>query len=185
MVRRSRSFARDDNGVIAVEFGLAIIPLMLVIVGAIEFMLFIFVGSSLEAAVQEASRYGSTGFVTEGIAREDTVREIIGKKTVGLVDMNKVEIETLVYENFDDIGQPEAYHDINLNGQYDGGEPFTDVNGNGQWDSDMGLAGLGGPGDVVVYRVTYPWAILTPIVQTVAGETITHQASIAVRNEPY
>ena len=94
-------------------------------------------------------------------------------------------IETLVYANFEDIDQPEPYHDINLNGEYDGGEPFTDVNGNGQWDSDMGLAGLGGPGDVVVYRVTYPWAILTPIVQTVAGETITHQASIAVRNEPY
>ena len=86
---------------------------------------------------------------------------------------------------FGNIGQPEPFHDIDLNGQYDVGEPFTDVNGNGQWDSDMGAAGLGGPGDVVVYRVEYPWAIMTPLLQAATGETITHKASIAVRNEPY
>ena len=49
-----------------------------------------------------------------------------------------------------------------------------DVNGNGQWDADMGEAGLGGPSDVVVYRLTYDWGIITPVMREVMGDSITH-----------
>jgi hypothetical protein len=65
------------------------------------------------------------------------------------------------------------------------GHWFIDINGNGVWDDDMGAAGLGGPSDVVVYRVEYDWGIITPLIQSVLGESVRHMSSIAVRNEPF
>ena len=72
-------------------------------------------------------------------------------------------METLVYESFADIGEPEPFTDQDGNAGYNSGEPFVDVNGNGQWDEDMGEAGLGGPSDVVVYRLSYDWGIDHPV----------------------
>ena len=94
-------------------------------------------------------------------------------------------METLVYESFADIGKPEPFTDQDGNNAYNSGEPFVDVNGNGEWDADMGEAGLGGPSDVVVYRLTYDWGIVTPMMREVMGETVTHVSSVAVRNEPF
>ncbi len=50
----------------------------------------------------------------------------------------------------------------------------------------MGLAGLGGPGDVVLYTVTADWALLTPLIAPLMGEggVMQLEASVAVRNEP-
>ena len=59
------------------------------------------------------------------------------------------------------------------------------MNGNGTWDVDMGEAGLGGPSDVVVYRLSYAWGVITPLMQNIIGESVTHVSSVAVRNEPY
>ena len=60
---------------------------------------------------------------------------------------------------------------------------YSDFNNIGQ--AGQGTAGLGGPGDVVVYTVSYPWTIMTPIVSAVIGNTITLSSSTVVRNEPY
>jgi hypothetical protein len=49
----------------------------------------------------------------------------------------------------------------------------------------MGAAGLGGPGDVVVYSMTYDWPIMIPLFQPLFGDHVTLQANIAVRNEPF
>ena len=145
----------------------------------------LFIGASIESAVLQASRYGITGGTVEGRTREERVLDVVEAKTYGLLDMDELEMETLVYESFADIGEPEPWDDANGNGAYDGGEDFTDVNGNGNWDADMGEAGLGGPNAVVVYRLTYDWGIITPFMQRLLGESIRHVSSVAVRNEPY
>ena len=50
----------------------------------------------------------------------------------------------------------------------------------------MGEAGLGGPSDVVVYRLTYDWGIITPIDARGSSATASRTSrAIAVRNEPY
>lgn len=72
----------------------------------------------------------------------------------------------------------------NSNGQRDAGETFSDVNGNGAWDADMGRAGLGGPGDIVVYEVSYETTGLTSFMRPILG-AVTHVATVAVRNEPF
>jgi Flp pilus assembly pilin Flp len=182
VVRRLRG---DQDGATVVEFALVFPVFLLAVFGGIEAAIVIFISSSIEAAVLEASRFGITGGTLPGVTREERVLDIVGDKTYGLVDMDLVGIETLVYESFDDIGQPEPFEDANANLVYDTGELFTDVNGNGQWDADMGAAGLGGPSDVVVYRVTYAWGIMMPLIRSVIGESVLHASSVAVRNEPF
>jgi Flp pilus assembly pilin Flp len=180
-----RRLLGDERGVAALEFALILPPFLLLIIGTIEVALVIFIGSSIEAAVLQASRYGITNATIPGVSREERVIDIVRESTYGLVDMSTVEIETLVYDSFSDIGEPEPFEDTNGNDVYEDGEPFTDVNGNGQWDPDMGAAGLGGPSDVVVYTVTYDWGIITPFMRRVMGESIRHISTVAVRNEPF
>ena len=49
----------------------------------------------------------------------------------------------------------------------------------------MGLAGLGGPGDVVVYRLRYDWNVMIPLFRPFFGDAVTIDANVAVRNEPF
>jgi TadE-like protein len=179
-----RALLRCDRGATALEFALILPALLLFIVGSIEAAIILFIGSSIESAVLEASRYGITG--TEvGISRQERVLQIVEDRTYGLLDPDTIELETLVYDSFEDIGKPEPLTDDNGNSVWDTGEAYTDVNGNGAWDEDMGEAGLGGAGAVVVYRLTYPWGVVTPMLQQVLGGTVTHVSSIALKNEPF
>jgi hypothetical protein len=180
----SRLF-RDTGGSTIVEFAIVFPVFILMIIGTIEIAVVIFIGSSIESAVLQASRFGITGGSSSGVSREERVLDIVGENTYGLVDMESVEISTLVYGSFADIGEPEPFEDDNGSASYDEGEPYTDVNGNGTWDPDMGAAGLGGPNDVVVYSVSYDWGIMTPIMQAILGDSVRHVSSVAVRNEPY
>jgi hypothetical protein len=183
-MRQRPAVATCTAGSTAVEFAVILPVLLLFIIGSIEMAINLFIGSSIESAVMEASRYGITG-TEAGVSRADRVLEIVADRTYGLLDMEQVEMETLVYESFADIGEPEPFTDQDGNASYNAGEPFVDVNGNGQWDADMGEAGLGGPSDVVVYRLSYDWGIVTPLMQGIIGESVTHVSSVAVRNEPF
>jgi TadE-like protein len=177
--------AAGEGGTAAMEFAF-VAPIFLAMVGAImEFSGIMFVQTLLEGSAREASRYGITGFTQEGVSRDDQILAIVEHNTYGIIDLDELEMDTLVYENFGDVGQPEPFTDENVNEAHDTGEPFTDVNGNGTWDEDMGAAGLGGPGDVVVYRMSYDWSIIIPFFRLFFGDAITLQANIAVRNEPF
>ncbi len=181
----SPGLARDARGAVALEFALILPVLLTFFFGIIEVALSVFINSSIESAVFEASRFGVTGGTTPGVTRQDRVLDIVGERTYGLVDMDTVTVDTLVYDTFSDIGKPEPFVDANANAVYDAGETFTDVNGNGVWDADMGLAGLGGPSDVVVYQLTYDWGIVTPLMRRVMGNSVEMVSSVAVRNEPF
>ncbi|MEM8569594.1 MAG: TadE family protein [Pseudomonadota bacterium] len=175
----------DERGAAIIEFALIMPIFLLLTIGALEIALVTFVGSSIEAAVLQASRYGITGSTSAGVTREDRVRNIIEDRTFGFVDMDKVEIDTLIYDRFQDVGEPEPFEDANGNGSYDTGENFTDINGNAKWDTDMGKAGLGADDDIVLYRIRYEWGILTPIIREVLGQSIEHTSVVAVRNEDF
>jgi hypothetical protein len=184
MVRRLVSLWRDRRGAAAVQFALLAPALLLLVIGSFEVAITMFVAGTMESAVLAASRYGVTGFTEDGVSREERIRDIILDRTQGFVDMDETTIRTLVYQSFDQIGQPEPFTDDNGNGAHDAGEPFNDVNGNGEWDDDMGAAGLGGPGDIVLYEVEYETGALTELFRPIFGR-IVHHAAVAVRNEPF
>ncbi|MDJ0951548.1 MAG: pilus assembly protein [Alphaproteobacteria bacterium] len=176
------------KGVSSTEFILVAPFVFLLITGVIDLMLVMFVNSLMEGGLRDASRLGRTGFEPAAISREEAIAEMVSNATIGLVDMNEVQIAYTIYPSFEDIGKPEPFEDQDpFNETYDLGEPFTDTNGNGQWDADMGAAGLGGPGDVVLYQISYDWTLLTPLLPQLltGGSTVSLAASVAVRNEPW
>ena len=183
--RSDRPLLTADAGQAAVEFAMVGPPFLAMVLAVFEFSGIMFVQTALEGSAREASRFGITGFTQPGVSREDQIMAIVENNTYGLLDLDELDFETLVYESFSDVGEPEPYTDENGNEAYDEGEPYTDVNGNGGWDDDMGAAGLGGPGDVVVYRMSYDWHIIIPLFEPFFGESINLQANIAVRNEPF
>lgn len=174
-----------DAGQAMVEFAL-IAPILLGIICAIlEFSGVLFAQTLLEGGAREASRHGITGATVGGVSRDAAILKVIEDNTFGIIDTDELEVETLIYETFADVGQPEPFTDANGNGVFDDGETFDDINGNGSRDEDMGVAGLGGPGDIVVYRLSYDWDVMIPMFEPFFGETVALDASIAVRNEPF
>ncbi len=181
---RKKLLLADEEGSMVVEAAIGLPLLISTIIGVLEIGYYFFIAAAVENAVLHASRFGITGSSEEGVAREEQVRQIISRQTFGQVDMDTVVIETLVYESFSDIGEPEPYTDDNASGTYDEGEDFTDVNGNGVWDEDMAVIGLGGGGDIVLYRVNYDVQSITGFADWALRE-LTVSATVAVRNEPY
>lgn len=182
-----RRLRADRRGSAAVDFALVVGPFFLLVIGLLEFGMLMIGQTLLQNAVAEASRFGLTGRTLEGRTREDVITSMVRDRGIGLIDPDQLMFETLVYPSFDSVGRPETFTDGNGNGRWDVGEPFADINGNGQWDADMGAAGLGGPDDVVLYRVRYDWRMLTPLISNLlpGDGTIRLEASLAIRNEPF
>lgn len=182
--RLLRRLRRDEEGGAIVEAALGLPILLTTLIGVFEIANFYFVAASVENAVLHASRFGVTGGTGDGATREEQIRTVIEAQTFGTVDMDTVVIETLVYEQFGDIGEPEPFNDENGSGEYDEGEPYSDVNGNNTWDADMATAGLGGAGDIVLYRISYEANSLTGFMDW-AHRALNITSTVAVRNEPF
>lgn len=188
-LRGIRRFATNESGVTAIEFAILSPVLMLLIFGILEFSAIMLVNNIMESATAITSRLGKTGYAdsTDNLSRSDTILNSVKARTQGLVDPAHLSITAKSYAQFNEI-DPEPYIDANGNGQYDQGESYTDINGNGHYDADMGTAGYGGAGDIVVYTVSYPWPVMTPLLRTIIGDAngdyiITARA--VVKNEPY
>lgn len=179
-------FAAKD-GSAAIEFALIAPVMLLFAIGTVEMSLMMMAQNIMESATFSASRIGKTGYVATGKTREDTIMDELASKSAGLIDTRKITIQTLAYDTFSDVGKPEPFVDANNNGVRDNGENFTDVNGNGVYDSDMGASSSGNAGQVVVYEVTYPWKIATPIMSSFIGTNgiFTLTAHAVVKNEPF
>lgn len=184
-----RNMLRDTEGAAALEFAIVVPVFLLLLFGIIEFSLIMFTKSVMEGATSVTSRLGKTGYTQEGQTRAEMLAELLKEKTNGILDPDKIEIETLVYESFSDISKAEPLiFDANGNGLYDAGDTYQDINGNGAWDKDLGQAGLGQAGDIVVYKVHYPWSVKTPVMRQILGDEegiFPLDVSVVVRNEPY
>lgn len=189
MVKRSlRSFAKQEEGVTAVEFAVLAPTFLLLVMGVIEFGMVMMVYNVMESATAISSRLGKTGYAAPGVTREQTIINAITARAGSLIDPKKLVVTSKFYKQYDQIGDPEPFIDSNGNGIWDNGEAYTDINGNGKWDPDMGTSGYGSAGDVVVYTITYPWSITTPLVKPLIGDKLGHMNIIThavVKNEPY
>lgn len=178
---------RHEGGVTALEFAVVAPVFMLLLMGIVEFALIMVVYNVMEGATAVSSRLGKTGYTAAGVTREQTIMSAITTRAGSLIDPLSLTVTSKFYKQYDQINDPEPYSDANANGSYDAGETYTDINGNGQWDPDMGASGYGSAGDIVVYQVSYPWAISTPVISSLVGAggiyTITTHA--VVKNEPY
>jgi hypothetical protein len=142
----------------------------------------------MEGATAISSRLGKTGYTGQGLTRQQTIINAITTRAGTLINPQQLVVTSKFYKQFDQIGDPEPYIDANGNGSRDNGESYTDINGSGQWDADMGSSGYGSAGDVVVYTITYPWPITTPLMRPLIGDGQGHlniTTHAVVKNEPY
>lgn len=182
-----RAFVRAREGATAIEFAVVAPVLMLLMFGIIEFSLIMLVSNIMESATSISSRLAKTGYAESGMSREETILASVEEHAGTLLDPAKLTVTSKYYAQFDQIGDAEPWNDANHNGVAEAGE-YDDINGNNQYDSDMGLAGYGNAEDIVVYTVSYPWAVMTPILREIIGDAqgnFTVTAHAVVKNEPY
>jgi Flp pilus assembly protein TadG len=181
-----RRLWRDDAGTTAIEFGFCALPLVYLMVGIIEFAMAMTVGNSLEAATNLSSRLGKTGYVDEEdhLTQKQTILDEVERRVGPMIDMDKLAITNQVYNDFESLTSPDLYQDLNDDGDtMDAGE-WTDVDSDGFRD---GAEGIGTSGNIVVYRITYPWQVITPLMGRILGDEgiINLTAYSVVKNEPY
>lgn len=185
--RDLKTMLRSDDGVSALEFAIVAPVFMLLLFGIIEFALIMVVYNVMEGATASSSRLGKTGYTAAGVTRQQTIINVITDRAGSLINPAELMVTSKFYKQFDQINDPEPYTDTNGNNTWNAGETYTDINGNGQWDPDMAASGYGSAGDIVVYKVSYPWKISVPIISSIVGTngiyTITTHA--VVKNEPY
>ncbi len=186
IIDRLERLKKCSKGVTAIEFAFLAPVFLLLVCGIIEFSLIAFTSTVMESATTSSSRLGKTGYAATGMTRQQEIINNITSKTSDFLNPALLTVTTSVYSNFSAVGQPEPF--ILPTTPPCSGTPgvnYSDINGNGQWDSDMGAAGLGNSGDIVVYTVTYPWPILTPLISAIIGNTFIVTARTVVRNEPF
>ena len=135
-----------EAGQAMVEFAFIAPVLLGLLCGVFEFSGILFAQTLLDGGARQASRFGITGSSTDEISREDMILQIIEDNAYGIIDTDAIDMETLVYENFADVGQAEPFTDENGNETFDEGEAFDDINGNGGWDAGHGPCRFGGAG---------------------------------------
>jgi Flp pilus assembly pilin Flp len=194
-----RRFARDSEGATMIEFGLVFPMMLLITMGIMETSLYMAGVSTLEGGLREASRYGITSQSPTEAAPPDLSKVpvpfkkdpkdyrmqqiglILRRHTLNLINLDDADVSTKTYDNFA-LKDGEPFTDLNNNGKYDGpgtpgvpaaGEPYQDIAcpaGNGVWDGPKSTGnGVGSPGAIVVYTITYNWRFFTPLIGKILG----------------
>lgn len=181
-----RRLWRDEAGTTAIEFAFIALGLVYLMVGIVEFSMAMTVGNSLEAATNLSSRLGKTGYVDEEnqLTQEETIHEEIERRVGPMIDMNKLQISHEVFNDFESLTTPDILKDSNEDGDTDDPGEWTDVDGDGFKDGDEGI---GTSGNIVVYKISYPWKVMTPLMANILGDDgiIDLTAYSVVKNEPY
>ena len=156
-----------QGGSTIVEMALLAPVFFLFLIGITEVALIIAAQQLIESASYNASRLGKTGYVASGSTQSQTVSQIITNQLSAfgnLIDVSKVKTTMTAYSS------------------------FSTVTGNGQ-----GTNGYGTQQQIVVYTISYPWPLFTPMLGQIIGTWDSNSArwvlnlnsQIVVRNEPY
>jgi len=173
----------DERGATLVEFGLVAGPFLLMLLGIMDLGYRGYVDTVSKSVLHKVARDASTG--------EMTTAQIEQQVNDGLDDLvlnsAVIKISTESYFDFTNIGKPEKLTvDNNGNGEVDPGDCFIDNNGNDIFDTDYGIAGTGGPDDIVSYKIEIVSPRLFPLASMIGlNDVMTISNSTAVRNQPY
>lgn len=178
-----RRLMRNEDGATLMEFGLVVGPLMMIILGIMDLGYQGYLDTLAKSKLHEVARDASTGEMT--IAEIETAVED-GLDTLKLKDAT-VTVTVKSYFDFTNVGKPEKLTlDNDGSGTVDPGDCFIDNNKNGVFDVDYGIAGTGGPDDIVSYQIEVETKRLFPLAKMFGwSETMKSSNSTAVRNQPF
>ncbi len=97
---RSSLFSRDEDGAVAVEFGILAIPFFLIIVAILETAVIFLASQALDNAVGDSVRLIRTGQAQEAGFTMTDFRQELCNRNVGLLDCDKIKIRVRVLEDF-------------------------------------------------------------------------------------
>lgn len=188
--RRSRLIRRDESGATLVEFGILLLPLMMVVLGFCELAYQAYVRSTLQGALNDVARISTVEdpkFGNVMTPLETRIKKRVSDRMSKLSKNGTYAFAIVNYRNFGSVGKAEALvTDVNGNGKYDAGDCWEDTNPNKAFDLDAGKAGVGGADDVVTFDVTMTVPHLFPVMKLFGKpNTFDAKASTMVRDQPY
>src|SRR5689334_9428988 len=99
-VSRGRSFARDERGVTAIEFGVLALPFFTIVFAILETAMVFFAGQVLDSAVEDASRMIKTGRAQAANYQLSDFRTLMCGYTFNLFDCSKIRIKIQKISSF-------------------------------------------------------------------------------------
>jgi Flp pilus assembly protein TadG len=166
-----RRLFRQQDGAVAVEFGLVAAPFLALVFAIMETAIVFFAGQALETAVADSSRLIMTGQAQSQSFNQAQFKAAVCQKVFGLFDcQNGVYVDVRTFTSFSNVSMTSP---LDANGN------FVD---NTQYQP-------GGPSQIVVVRLFYQWpvylSLLSFTMQNMAGGKRLLVATAAFRNEPY
>ena len=175
-----RRWRKDESGATAIEFGAVALPFFMLIFGILGIGLHFFTTSSLEHAVESASRKVRTGqALSENLSVEDFRNEIC-KQGAGIIDCLKLRVHLQSAPDWSTIS-PVGCLDSN-------GALVESTGGGGGTSPSVGTyAGCSGTAYVVTACYESELAKAIPFLEmgTKPGKSGLMQASAAGRTEPH
>lgn len=179
--RLAARLASAREGVAAIEFALVAPVFLLMMLGVFDIGQMAYAKAILNGAVAQAARDGTleTADTTAADARvAAAIKPILPNAIVSSTRSS--------FYDFADINRAEKFTDKNGDGTCDNGEPYVDENRNGSWDANIGVAGNGGAGDVVLYTVTVKYMPIFKIATLPGGDSPRTLTAVGVRkNQPF
>lgn len=175
--RWCRVVRRANDGTAAVEFGLTMPILIVVLLGIIELSMMMFATLMLDAGIRDAARYGLTGQGSDNpVARVREIERIVHDRSTNLVENLNFEIYTYTggFGSID-LNALDTATTVSIQTEEVDGETVETVQ-NGD-----------GANDIVLYRAVADYRLLTPLFTGFLDmdNGIRLDSSHAFRNEPW
>ena len=147
--RRTRSvvrFCRSGGGTTAVEFALIAPPFLALLIAILQMTSFLFAQQALQTAVVAAGRLILTGQVQNaGLTQSQFRTNDVCPLLPAMFTCSNLYVDVESYNNFSSASTTVPSLTISANGTM----------------SSTGAYSLGGPGEVMVLQLVYPWKIIT------------------------
>jgi Flp pilus assembly protein TadG len=165
-----RRLVRQQDGAVAVEFGLVAAPFLALVFAIMETAIIFFAGQALETAVADSSRLIMTGQAQNASYTASSFKTAVCAKIFGLFDcQNGVYVDVQKFSSFASV----------TNNSPVSNGTFTPPNNYNP----------GGPGDIVMVRLFYQWPVYVSLLgfdlSNLNGGKRLLAATAAFRNEPY
>lgn len=166
-----RRFARGDDGIAAVEFGIVAAPFLALMFAIMETAIVFFASQTLETAVADSARLIMTGQAQQSSFTQQQFKNAVCAKILGLFDCaNGIKIDVKTYTSFSSISSAKP------------------IDATGKLLTNFGYT-PGNPGDIVVVRLMYEWPIYVSLLGFNLADMSSGKrliiATAAFRNEPY
>lgn len=165
-------FRRNRDGATAVEFAIVATPFLALIFGILDLGLVFLVSTTLENAVDEASRTIRTGELQTAGGTATTFKTAVCNEMswLGSGCSEAVHVDVRTFPTFADVN-------------------FTDPTTNGAFDESKTTFATGGSEAIVLVRVYYEWGLIAPLMnpglKNLANGSRMISATSTFRTEPY